>query len=309
MGLKLVESSSYLPSKLVTNKDLEDILDTSDSWIKKRTGITSRYIAKDEELSDMLIKALDKLKISEDVRNNIGAVIVASSTSDSIMPNLASIVHRELDLKTSCFSLDINMACSGYVAGLRLLNSILQEGEYGLLIGGELLSKIIDYKDRSTAILFGDGVGVSLFKSSKSPIYFDYGTIGDIDRLACFGINILNKSCKLKMDGKEVYKFAVDILPRTIENLLKKSTNRLDDIDYIILHQANERIIEQLSRKLNLDRDKFPMNIARVGNTSSASIPLLIDELSKSGINLKGKKVILVGFGAGLTWVSSLLEW
>lgn len=305
MGLKIVSTSSYLPENLVSNIDLESKLDTNDEWIYKRTGIKNRHISLDEDTTILGVKACKKLDISG-VKNKIRAVICATSTSENIMPNLASIVHRELDLDENCFSMDINMACSGFVAGLTTIEGLLKEGEYGIILGTEVLSKMVNWDDRTTAILFGDGAGALLVEKTSETMYSDFGTIGDTGSLEYGGLNLDREVSLLKMDGREVYKFAVDTIPKSINKLLKKSDLVLEDIDYIVSHQANKRILEKSSKTLKIPEEKFYSNIEKMGNTSSASVPLVLDEMNEKNM-LKGKKIILIGFGAGLTWVSTIL--
>lgn len=307
MGLKIIDTSSYLPLNCVSNEQLETIVDTNSQWIYKRTGINSRYLSQNQDTSTLAIEACKKLDIDSS-RDKISAVIIATSTSESIMPNLASIVHKELNLSEKCFSMDINMACSGFVAGLKTIEGILKDGEYGIVVGAEVLSKIVNWKDRTTAILFGDGAGATLVKKTKDDIFFDFGTIGDLEKLSYGGLDISQNYKLLTMDGKEVYKFAVDTIPKSINNLLEESGLETGDIDYVICHQANKRILEKVAKKMGIDEEKFYSNIENFGNTSSASIPLVLDEMNKKNL-LEDKKIILIGFGAGLTWVSTLLKW
>lgn len=304
MGIRIRKTSSYLPKRIVDNFYFEKILDTSDSWISSRTGIKTRHFVEGEDKAALIQKAIARLELSQEEINRIKLVIVATSTSSYAIPNLASHIQARFGLREDIYSLDINMGCSGFVAGLQLIEGILEEGEYGLLVGAEVFSDILDFKDRNTAILFGDGAGAVLVEGSKSKNFFKSGTRTNLDVL-----NYGYKSSGLYMEGREVYKFVVSTMKESILDFLKEINIKKEDIDYFISHQANIRMLESIASSLDLSMDKFPSNIDRVGNTSCASIPLLLDDLNKKGRLKVGDKIVILGFGAGLTWVLAYTEW
>lgn len=297
MGLEIKKTASYVPNNTIKNEYFEKYLDTTDEWISSRTGINERHFAISEGTSDMVTKVCCGLDIYEEQRKNIKAVIVSTLSSDVIIPNLASLVQKELNLNKNIFATDINMACSGFVGGLKIADAILKEGEYAIVIGAEHLSKITNMQDRATAVLFGDGAGGVLVKKNNEKTAYDFG---------CYYSNVLalNTDDKIAMDGKEVYRFAVNTLVSSIEKVLVQLDKKPDDIDYFISHQANEKIIKSACRKWGISSDKFPMNIKTMGNTSSASIPILLDELNKEKKIKSDSEIIFCGFGGGLTWVS-----
>lgn len=301
MGIQILKTAGYLPDNIFTNKDFEKFLDTSDEWIRSRTGILSRYFARNEGLIDLVINSVEKLDLTEKEKARVKIIIVSTSTSSYTIPTLASRVQESFFTKEDIYTLDINMGCSGFVAGLHLINNMLETGEYGLLIGGEKLTQILDFKDRSTAVLFGDGSGAALIKNSRNKSYFTAGTKGNT--------TALHYCNKLNMEGKEVYKFAITVIPKEITRFLSKIEIGLNEIDYFICHQANIRIIESIAKTLQVSIEKFPTNLYKTGNLSSASIPILLDEMKKSKILKRGNKLLFIGFGAGLSWSLAYLEW
>lgn len=299
-----MRAASYLPNKCVDNFYFEKILDTSDSWISSRTGIKNRYFVEDEGIFDLAYKSVDNLFLTEEEKNSIKTIIVTSSTSNYSIPNLASQLQEKFNLSQEIYSLDINMACSGFVAGLRLIDGIIKKGERALMLGVEIFSDIIDFDDRNTAVLFGDGSGAALIEYSHEDSKYLSGTIGNSSVL-----KFKNKEKQLHMEGREVYRFGVNTLGKAIKSFLEEEGIDKDEIDYFICHQANIRILESLAKGLNVSMDKFPSNIDRVGNISSASIPVLLADMDKEGILNKGERILLVGFGAGLTWSLAHIKW
>ena len=284
------------------------MVDTSDEWIRTRTGICNRHIAKDMDNADMAYNAARNAV--EDARieaSKIGLIIVATSTPDYAFPNQASLVQAKLKaVNAMCF--DVSAACSGFITALDIAASMLKAGsyKYALVIGSEKMSEIVNWKDRSVCVLFGDGAGAVLIKAADNMYRQINYTRGDTDVLVCRGIGA--QDAYVKMNGNAVFRFAVDVLKQGIDEILKKSDMTLDDIDYIVCHQANERIINHVKKKYPGHEDKFYINIAEYGNTSAASIPIALDELAQSGCFDKGRKLILAGFGAGLSWSSALIE-
>lgn len=308
MGIKILKTSRYAPPRIVENEEFEKIIDTSDEWIRERTGIERRRFVELEDTSDLALKAVEAFR-KEDL-SNVDAIIVATFTPDLITPSIASILQKELGIKEEVMAFDFNMACSGFVAGLRLADALISEGRKAIVVGAEVISKVMDLKDRRTSILFGDGAGAVLMEKTAGPSYFDVGSRGDFDNLHALGrTSNPNANSALYMEGKEVFRFATDIMVKTIERTLEKANVPLEEIDHFVCHQANSRIISHVQRKLKLDADKFFMNLQNYGNTSAASIPMALDEMNERGLLKEGQKVVLAGFGGGLSWASTVIDW
>lgn len=314
---------AYTPNKVVTNYDLSKIVDTSDEWIKSRTGIQKRNISQGEDTSYMAIKAsLAALKCANLSSEDIDLIVLATCTPDMLIPSSACMVQKELGANKA-LAFDINAACSGFVYGLDIASSLMKNHNYknALVIGSETLSKITNWEDRNTCVLFGDGAGcVVLSKSSEDGVIDNVcKSIGDDGSFLSTGANDVknpfieneeNEKYKyLDMDGGGVFKFATSKVTDSIKEILDKNSLSIDDIDYIVPHQANVRIIEYVAKRLKTSMDKFYMNIDTHGNTSSASIPLALNEMYEKELLKKGQNIILVGFGGGLTYGSSLIKW
>lgn len=302
MGIKILSTGSYLPDKIVSNFDMEKLFDTSDEWITKRTGIKTRRYVDNETNSELAINAVKKALKNIDT-TKITAIITATFTPDSIMPNISSIIHKYFNLQEKIFSVDINMACSGFCGAIKIAENSINIGEYAIIIGTETISKHLNMDDRSTAILFGDGAGCIVVEKTPETTFYDYGVLPDNNDL------IMKNNNFITMNGANVFKFATKQIPITIQNLLNKSNLNLNDIDYFILHQANERILQNVAKQLNVCENKFYNNIPTVANTSAASIPIVIDEMNDKNLIKKDNNIILVGFGAGLIYCSTLLKW
>lgn len=307
-GIHIVATGKGLPGKVVTNDDLSEIVDTSDEWIQTRTGICQRYYCEEETGVTLAVaaseEALGKAGIS---REDIGVVVVATSTAEYAFPSTACLVQKALGLPTEVISFDISAACSGFLYGLNICRGLLQNSrkKYALLIGSEHLSRIMDFNDRSSCVLFGDGAGAAVLELDDSEFIHRAWSDGNADVLWGKGPGYDN--AKLQMDGREVFKFAVKVLKQGIDTILEDGQLHMEDIDYVLCHQANKRIIEHVSKKYPGCDEKFYTNIANYANTSAASIPLLMDEMLEKGLLKKGMRVIAVGFGAGFTWSSALL--
>lgn len=304
MGFKIEKTGKYLPGNGIDNFHFENKLNTSDKWISSRTGIKMRYFAEDENILDMIEKSIMSLNLTKKEIESTKTIIVATCTSPRTIPNLSSQIQRIFGFEEDVYALDINMACSGFVAGLNLLDKLMEKDEYALLIGAEIFSDILDMEDRNTAVLFGDGVGVTLLSKSKKKSLFTAGTRGDMNAL-----NYEYKTDSLYMDGPEVYRFAVKTIPKAIKDFVRENNIHIDEIDYFISHQSNIRMIHSIAKSLEIPKEKFPSNLEKIGNISSASIPILLDDLNKTGVLERGQKLILLGFGAGLTWSLGYLEW
>lgn len=321
-SVEIIGTGSYVPQRVVTNDELSAIVETSDEWISTRTGISERRISLGENTSDLAAKAaLDALKNAKLVAKDIELIIVATTSPDSFVPSTACIVQELIGASNAvCF--DISAACTGFIFALNTAAQYIKTGEYktALVVGSEVLSKIMNWKDRNTCVLFGDGAGAAVLKAGEEGIIKTYIASDGVkgrEFLHCFASQVknpfMNNSVdtvdKINMNGKEVFKFAVRVMANSIEKVLDDSQNSIEDIDYIVPHQANIRIIDFVAKKLKIDKDKFFINLNKYGNTSGASIPLALDEMNKKGLLKKGSKVIFVGFGGGLTWGSVLVKW
>lgn len=305
--------------KCVTNTDLMKIIDTSDEWIKERTGIEQRYFSTTDNTSDLGVKAAQMAILDSSINlSDIDLIIVATITPDAMMPSTANLIQAKLGLNNQkCLAFDVNAACSGFLIALQSAQAMIQSGfvRNALVIGSETLSKILDFNDRTTCILFGDGAGaVVLSQSDKLTNMCHYSrSLGDLDQvLTTDGLPLnteftrdVKQSIFLHMKGQAVFRFAVKAMEDAILQLCKQENLTLEDIDWIVPHQANSRIIQHVATKLNIEIEKFYINVNEYGNTSSASIPIALANMKEKGYLKKEQKIILVGFGAGLTWASS----
>ena len=315
-GIEIVGTGRMLPSKIVTNDMMSEIVDTSDEWITSRTGIKQRYFCDKDENVLMLAKNAAQQAIADAGidKEDIGFCLVASFTPEFQSPSVACLLQSDLGLSNDIMALDFNAACSGFVYGMQLAAALLSQkkDKYVLLVGAEHISKILDFSDRATCILFGDGAGAVLLKYSEDNCFHGVsGSAGDPDALCSTFSD--DGSYKLGMDGQGVFRFAVDTVPKTINAVLEQAEMSIDDIDYVICHQANKRIIDSAARRLSNAAgrdvsDKFYINVDKYANTSAASIPIAIDEMKENGLLKKGMNILLVGFGSGLTWGSVVLK-
>jgi len=321
-GIKLIGFGHYCPDNIVTNKDIEAMVDTSDEWIVKRTGIKERRISKDEGTVDLAYKAsLEALKNSNLTKDDIDLIVVGTLSPDSLVPSTACRLQGLLGCG-NITAFDLSAACSGFVYSLIVASSLLKSTgkKRALVVGAEVLSRFTDWKDRSTCILFGDGAGAVIIESSEEKdglISFCLsadGSSGDSLLAGELGFNtpfmeeetIENRY--IRMEGSDVFRFAVSIIPKIVNELLEKSGESLENIKYIVPHQANSRIIDEAARRLKINKDKFFVNVDRYGNTSSASIPIALSEMNQRGLINKGDKIILAAFGGGLTWAGTLIK-
>lgn len=320
MCIRITGTGRSLPENFMTNDDLAEIVETSDEWIKSRVGIERRYIVKSETTTSMAadaaLKAIENAKISP---LDIDLIIVASVTNDKVTPSTACQVQDIIGAKNA-MAFDLNSACSGFVVALNTAMAYFKAGIYkkALLIGAETLSKIVDWSDRSTCVLFGDGAGAAIAEADESVMTdLVQGTDGSRGKaLDMNGMPINNPFVKneissggLYMDGQAVFKFAVKIVPKCVNKLCEDNNIDKSDIKYYVLHQANSRIIQTVAKRLGEPEEKFPVNVDRYGNTSGASVPILLDELNRDGKLVKGDRIILCGFGGGLSWGAALIQW
>ncbi len=325
MYAALKSIGAYVPQKKLTNFDFEKMVDTSDEWIKKRTGIEIRHIAdKDESTSDLAYKAaLKAISRAEIDKSDIDAIILATITPDHLcMPSTACIVADKLGIK-NITAFDISAACSGFVYSISLAKAFIESGmkKNVLIIGAEKLSSIVDYSDRATCVLFGDGAGAAVISATenKKQSILDVVTAADgaySELLITPGCGSKNPCSKetlehglhyMKMAGNEIFKIAVKTLTKDVIEILEKNFLTSEDIDYFIPHQANYRIIEYVREKLNFQKDRTVMTVAKYGNTSAASIPMAMNEWYENGKLKNGNLMLLDTFGGGLTWGSALV--
>ena len=310
-GLHLISTGRYLPARAVSNEEMSRYVETSDEWIVSRTGIRQRYFCGECEGNISLAtaaaqKALDRAGIRPD---QIGLCIVATLTPEYATPSVACMVQHNLGLPEDIPAFDVNAACSGFLYSLSIANAMLPtlNRPYALLIGCEVLSRMLDMTDRSTCVLFGDGAGAAIVESSAAhPFTGILGARGDADALGCPGFG-MDAPHKVYMDGQAVFRFATQTIPQCVNDVLEKSGLTLDDIDHVVCHQANARIIRHAERKLHAREGQFYLNVDRYANTSAASIPLALDEMNDLCLLTPGKRILCVGFGAGFTWGGALL--
>ena len=309
---------SYLPKKILTNNDLSKKLDTSDEWIKTRTGINQRYIADKKQLnSDLGFEAAKKtIKNSKIKTSDIDLIIVATSTPDHTFPSTATKIQGKLGIKKG-FAFDIQAACSGFIYALSIADNFLSNNQASnaLVIGSEIFSRILDWNDRSTCVLFGDGAGAIVLSKKKkmnsgiisTELYSD-GRFYDL-LYVNGGVASNQKAGHIKMKGKEVFKHAVKKLVSSIQFSLKKNKLKKEDIDWIIPHQANKRIMDMTAIKLGVPKSKLLVTVDQYANTSSASIPLTLDYALSNKIIKRGQIIVFEAIGGGLTWGCSILKY
>ena len=342
---KIIGTGSYVPENIVTNNDLTKIVETSDSWIEERTGVKQRHLMKNETTATEAAKrAVENAGIKPE---EIDVIVVSTVSSNLILPNTACFVQEQIGA-INAFCFDINTACTGFMMAYNTVQSYINSGlvKTALIIGAEGLSRIVDWSDRGTCILFGDGAGAAIVKASEAAVF---ETVMKSDgrkgsALTCYNgfaarprkifteekqeiSDIYEKmngqensgTCKkidgqkssdtfVKMDGQEIFRFAVKEVPKCINELMEKMNITSDDVDMFVLHQANLRICQGIAKRLKISMDKVPTNVSEYGNTSSACIPILLDELFKAGKLKKGDRIIMSGFGAGVTLAATYLE-
>jgi len=322
---RIIGTGSYLPLRVLSNKDLEKMVDTSDAWIVERTGISERRIAsEDEAASDLACHAAEKAINDGGIKpSDIDFIIVATVTPDMLFPSTACLVQNRLGAKRA-FAFDLSAACSGFIYALSVADQYIKSGMYqmGLVIGSDVFSKVTDWTDRNTCVLFGDGAGAVILKADtgdkgivSSHLYSD-GTSWDMlyvpgggSRIPPGEDMINNRQQFVKMRGSETFKVAVNTMCASINDALKSNGLTANDIKLFIPHQANLRIIQAIGKKLNVPMERFMINLDRYGNTSAASIPIALDEAVKEGRIEEGDNILLEAFGGGLTWGAALIKW
>lgn len=308
---KITGTGSYLPKKILSNHDLEKMVDTSDEWIFSRTGIRQRHIVEDERTSDLATQAAKNAITSAGIQaDDIDLIIVATTTPDKVFPSVATMVQRKLGIK-GCPAFDIQAVCSGFIYGLTTADNFIKanSAKCALVIGADTITRITDYTDRSNCILWGDGAGAVILQASDTAgiisthIHADgnYEDMLHVPRKE-------NAQDTITMEGNAVFKVAVNTLDQIVDETLE--ANQLDkhDIDWLVPHQANIRILQATAKKLDMPMEKVVVTVDRHGNTSAASIPLALDIAVKDGRIQRGHKVLMEAFGGGFTWGSALVE-
>ena len=320
MTARIAGIGAYVPENIITNDDLAKIVDTNDEWIRTRTVIRERRISSGEGTRHLAAKAAERALAAAGVSpEELDIIILGTSSPDRNYQSDACSVQAAIGA-VNAVAFDISAACAGFIFAMNIVEGFFKAGIYktALIIGAETLSKVTDWSDRGTCVLFGDGAGAAVLKAEETGIIDMMmgadGTKGDV--LACTSRTVGNFLTGTKpelgfmtMDGQEVFKFAVRKVPESVMELLQRTGTKREDIKYYVLHQANERIIEAAARRLKEPMEKFPMTIGQFGNTSTASIPLLLDDMIQKDMLKRGDKIIMSGFGAGMTWGAVLMEW
>lgn len=307
MNSKIIGTGGYLPAKVLTNKDLETIVDTTDDWIIERTGIQQRHISEPgETTSSMATKAsIDAIKSANINNDDIDLIIVATTTPDMVFPSTACILQNNLKIKAPAF--DVQAACTGFIYAMSIADNYIRTGtsKNVLIVGAEKYSNLLDWSDRSTCVLFGDGAGAVVLSAKpeegiiSSHIHAD-GQYNDL-------LDVKNE--QIRMKGNEVFKVAVNTLSKLVDETLEKNNMNKSDIDWLVPHQANLRIIKAAAKKLSLSLDQVVVTVDRHANTSAASIPLALNEAVKDGRIKDDQVILLEAFGSGFTWGSVLLRY
>lgn len=321
----ILGTGSYAPERIISNKDLEKIVDTSDEWIRERTGIEQRHIISDEmNTSDLATEAAKRaLEAAQVKAEDIDLIIVATVTPDVTFPAVSCIVQSNIGAVNAA-AFDLSAGCSGFVYSSITAASYIATGMYEkvLVIGAEALSRVVNWKDRNTCILFGDAAGAAVYgvvEEGHGILGFDMGADGSGGMnltIPASGVAMAatdeareEGQTYIHMNGQEVYKFAVKTMGSTVVNALERANLTVDDLDFFIPHQANKRIIDSAAKRLKLPAEKVFINLPKYGNTSGASIPLALDEAIRANKIKKGDIVALSGFGAGLTWAGMIMKW
>ena len=318
--VRIIGTGSALPDRKVTNDDLAQLVETSDEWIRERTGIGERRISEGDGVAQLASRACERaLEMAGRKPQEVDLIIVATCTPDTLVPNTACLVQSELGA-VNAVAFDISAACSGFVFALNLVDAYMQAGVHktALVIGAETLSRIVDWSDRSTCVLFADGAGAAVVRAAERGVIAS--TQGS-DGTRGGAIYVKNRENYnpfvpeqkpmdyLYMDGGEVFKFAVKKVPQSILQTLEAANLTTEDIDWYLFHQANARITATIAKRLKVPDEKIPMNVDKCGNTSAASVAILLDEVNRKGMLKKGDKLMLAGFGSGLTWGTMAIEW
>lgn len=331
MTIKISGTGSALPERTVTNRELSELVETSDQWIRERTGIGQRRISTGETVADLAAEACRRaLDMAGRTGEEVELILVATCSPELLLPCCSCQVQSMIGASRAA-AFDLNAACAGFLYALDTAYAYLKTGLYrnALVVGSEVLSKLVDWSDRSTCVLFGDGAGAAFVEAKETGIFCENGRKAGIEAilqgadgtggevLSCQERSVRNAFISksrltdpyVHMDGREVYKFATRQVPACIMEALGLAALAVEDVELFLLHQANRRIIEAVAKRIKADLTKFPMNLERVGNMSSATIPVLLDELNREGRIKRGDRLVLSGFGAGLTYGATVLVW
>jgi 3-oxoacyl-[acyl-carrier-protein] synthase-3 len=317
MYSKIIGTGSYLPQKILTNKDIEAVVDTTDDWIVSRSGIKQRHIAADSEVTSDLAEKASRSAIERSglTCEDIDLIIVATTTPDMVFPSTACILQSKLDI-SECPAFDIQAVCSGFVYALNIADLFIKSGQAknALIVGAEVYSRILNWNDRTTCVLFGDGAGAVVVSGAERPgiLKTSLHAKGTLSKHLCVpgwvNRGEVSGSPLLQMDGGVVFKFAVKVFEETANELLDATGKKIEDLDWFIPHQANIRIMESTAKKLKLPLNKLVATVDHHGNTSAASIPLALDEAVRDGRVKQGDLILVAGVGGGFTWGGALLE-
>ncbi len=315
---KIIATGSYLPNKILTNFDLEKMVETSDDWIVERTGIKQRHIAGDNELTTDLAynaskQAIENSNINKD---DIELIVFATTTPDKTFPSSATILQNKLGISSKCFAFDVQAVCCGFIYALNIANNFIKTGQVktALVIGAETISRIVDWTDRNTCVLFGDGAGAVILQATEEDkgilnckMHSDgqYGPLLDTSG----GVSLNQKSGLIHMEGREIFKLAVNKMSDCVFENLQECGLTADDISLLVPHQANKRIIDGVGRKLGLPAEKVILTVQDHANTSAASVPLALDYALKNNKIKDNDIIVLEALGGGLTWGSIIIKW
>lgn len=315
---KIISTGSYLPSKILTNFDLEKMVETSDEWITERTGIKQRHIADDNELtSDLAFKAAQNAITSANInKDDIELIVFATTTPDRTFPSSATILQNKLGISSKCFAFDVQAVCCGFIYALNIANNFIKTGQVktALVIGAETISRIVDWTDRNTCVLFGDGAGAVILQATEEnkgilncKMHSDgqYGPLLDTSG----GVSLNQKSGLIHMEGREIFKLAVNKMSDCVFENLQECGLTASDISLLVPHQANKRIIDGVGRKLGLPEEKVILTVHDHANTSAASVPLALDYALKNNKIKDNDIIVLEALGGGLTWGSIIIKW
>lgn len=315
---KIIGTGRYLPEKVMTNADLEKIIDTNDQWIQERTGIKQRHIAAvGQYTSDLAFEASKKaLEAAGITAEDLDLIVVGTTTPDLVFPSTACLLQSKLGIK-EIGSFDVNAACSGFIYALSVADKFIKSGTHKniLVVGAETLTRILDWKDRTTAVLFGDGAGAVVVTASEEPgvLSTHIHATGDYADLLTTNvgpsIGFKEEDIAISMKGNEVFKVAVRTLGRIVEETLEHNNMEKSDIDWLVPHQANLRIITATAKKLKMNMDQVIVTVDMTGNTSAASVPMALDVAVRSGKIKRGQTILLEAFGGGFTWGSALIKY
>jgi 3-oxoacyl-[acyl-carrier-protein] synthase-3 len=315
---RIAGTGSYLPEKILTNRDLEKLVDTSDEWIYTRTGIRQRHVAAEhEKASDLALAAsLKALEAAGVGPEDIDLIIVATTTADMVFPSTACLLQAKLGIK-NCPAFDLQAVCSGFVYALSTADNFIKSGQYrnALVVGAEVYSRILDWKDRATCVLFGDGAGAVVLSKSDKPgilasrLHADGNFAHILSVPGSVARGEISGRPLLQMEGNAVFKFAVRVLAEVADETLEAAGVAKSEVDWLIPHQANIRIIQATAKKLGLGMERVVATVERHANTSAASVPLALDEAVRDGRIREGQNVLLEGVGGGFTWGAVLVRW